>query len=149
MFRSSVKFACLGGAVLLGLGACAELPPDVSPNYIRVPIVSPENPNKVKYVLVPEACLDRDPTVDNTLGETLPPGCANAYNLQRMTERKSDVEHGRPLGKAAGVTTAKAAKKYLDGKEESLGGATTPEAAAPGEASDTVNSPSKAIKPKS
>jgi hypothetical protein len=149
MSRSSILFACLGGAVLLGLSGCAELPPDVSPNYIKVPIVSPDHPGKVKHVLVPEACLDKDPSAYSALGETLPPGCANAYNLQRMTERKSDVVHGRPLGKASGVTTAKAAQKYLDGDKETLGGAASPEAAAPGEASDTVNSPGKAIKPKS
>jgi hypothetical protein len=148
MSRSSIKFAC-GGAILLGLGACAELPPDVSPNYIRVPVASPDSPNGVRHVLVPEACLDSDPTVSNLLGENLPPGCANAYNLQRMTERKRDVEHGRPLGKAAGVTTAKAAQKYLDGDKGTLGASPSPETAAGGSADDAVNSGSKVVKPKS
>ena len=51
------------------------------------------------------------------------PGCANNYNLQRMAERKRDLTQGRKLDKASGETTARAAQRYLDGKEAPLGGA--------------------------
>jgi hypothetical protein len=114
MSKNLLRYTCLA-TVLAGLAGCA-LPPDVSPNYVRVPVESPEPPG-YKYVLVPEACITPDPTANDRLGETLPPGCANYYNLLRMAERKKDLEKGRPLGKASGVKTAKAAQKYLDGKD--------------------------------
>ena len=150
MFTSSIRLACLGAAAAC-LSACGELPPDVSPNYVRVPIVSPDAPHKVKYVLVPESCITKDPTARTPLGETLPIGCANAYNLLRMAERKGDVENGQPLGKASAVKTAKAAQKYLDGDNGTLG-ASPPAESSSGTAqgaSDAVNSPSNPIKPKS
>jgi hypothetical protein len=151
MYRSLIRFGFLA-AGLSAVGACTQqLPPDVSPHYVRVRVESPEPPHRVKYVLVPDACLDKDPTAYTVLGETLPPGCANAYNLLRMAERKGDLEHGRPLGKASGVTTAKAAQKYLDGDSNgALGASPQPESAgsSASDANDAVNSPGKTIKPK-
>jgi hypothetical protein len=126
MSQSMIRFACLG-ALLFSLTACSDLPPDISPNYVRVPFVSPEPPHEVQYILVPENCLKRDPlATGSTLGETLPAGCANAYNLLHMAERKGDVEHGRPLGKASAARTAKAAQKYLNGTTGGTSGAAAP-----------------------
>lgn len=149
MFTSSIRLAFVGAAAMC-LSACGQMPPDVSPHYVRVPVVSPDAPGKVRYVLVPEACLTRDPTARTPLGETLPPGCANAYNLLRMAERKGDTERGRPLGKAPAVKTAKAAQKYLDGDTGTLGAsppAETSQGSAQG-AADTANSGANPIKPK-
>ena len=109
---------------LLSITACGQLPPDYSPHYVKVPVVSSTPPYKVKEVLVPEACLRTDPTADTTLGETLPPGCANAYNLQRMAERKRDLVKGRKLGHAPAGPSARAAENYLNGaNKEPRGGA--------------------------
>jgi hypothetical protein len=139
------------GAIAVGFHACSvNLPPDVSSDYVRIPIVSSKPPHRVRYVLVPEACLTHDQTAKEGLGKTLPPGCANAYNLLRMAERKGDVVKGQRLGKAYAVKTAKAAQKYLDGDTGTLG-ASPPADTVTGvqqKASDTVNSPANPIKPK-
>jgi hypothetical protein len=84
-------------------------------------VPSPRRPDRVAYVVVPEACLTPDPTAAEPLGPMLPPGCASAYNLQRMTEREGDVMHGRRLGRAPAAPTVRAAQKYLNGDEEPLG----------------------------
>jgi hypothetical protein len=107
--------------VLLALPACA-LPPDRSPNYVQVPVVTTDkHHNKVvRYELVPEACLTPDPT-DDQLGPRLPPGCANDANLLAMVERKQDVVHGRKLGAAPASPSARAAQKYIYGTPGSLG----------------------------
>ena len=96
----SSRFLCLiaSATTLLALSACDQLPPDHSPNYVQVPIVSPGRPHRaVGYELVPESCLVRDPT-DTQLGPRLSPGCANDANLLATVERKSDLIHGRKLG---------------------------------------------------
>ena len=104
---------------LLALAACADLPPDYSPNFAQVPVVSPDR--GVRYGLVPEACLVRDPT-DTQLGPRLPPGCANNANLAAMVEKKRDVVHGRKLGAAPAAPSARAAQKYIYGTRGPLGG---------------------------
>jgi len=90
----------------------AAQPPDYSPDYVYVPA----------YGLVPRACEAPDPTMVPHLGPRLPPGCANAYNLLRMAERKSDLVHGRPLGAAPAAPTARAAQEYIYGAKGTLGG---------------------------
>jgi hypothetical protein len=111
--------ACLT-AILLGCSACAQLPPDYSPNYHYIPVVA-DGSGRVRYVLAPDACLTPDPT-DNRLGAPrLPPGCANAYNLQRMADRQGDLVRGRPLGPAPASPAARAAQKYIYGTDGALG----------------------------
>jgi hypothetical protein len=112
---------CCVAVALLAIGGCAAPIPDYSPNYTYVPVPSPRRPHRVAYVVVPEACLTPDPTAAEPLGPMLPPGCANAYNLQRMTEREGDVMRGRKLGRAPAAPTVRAAQKYLNGDEEPLG----------------------------
>jgi hypothetical protein len=120
MLRRVCLRVCLT-AILLATGACAQLPPDYSPNYSYIPVVSPDRPNRVHYVLAPDACLTPDLT-DNRLGAPrLPPGCANAYNLQRMADRQGDLVRGRPLGPAPASPAARAAQKYIYGNDGALG----------------------------
>jgi hypothetical protein len=88
-------------------------------------------------VLVPDACLgepaDNHPlpadtrlTVIPDVGPHLPPGCANAYNLQRMAERQRDLVEGRHMGAAPGAPTARAARRYIHGDEQPFGPPTPP-----------------------
>ena len=83
----------------------AEQPPDYSPDYTYGPYGH----------VVPKACLVGDATELPALGPHLPPGCANAHNLSRMAERKSDLLHGRPDGAAPAAPTARAAQEYIYG----------------------------------
>ena len=136
MPRMSAVYLCLA-AVALALVGCApplshqtvywgtfpEQPPDYSPDYTSVPVVAPNG--KTRWVLVPKACLVPDATEPPLLGPHLPPGCANAHNLQRMAERKSDLVHGRPLGAAPAAPTARAAQEYIYGTKGTLGGGLT------------------------
>jgi hypothetical protein len=106
---------------LLVLAACTELPPDYSPHFAQVPVVSPTRPDRVvRYELVPEACLVPDPT-DTELGPRLPPGCANNANLLTIAERKRDAVHGRKLGAAPAAPSARAAQRYIYGTRGQLG----------------------------
>jgi len=116
-----VRLLVCAAVILLGCGACAQLPPDYSPNYSYIPVSYPDRPGRVHYVLVPDACLTPDPT-DNRLGAPrLPPGCANAYNLQRMADRQGDLVRGRPLGPAPASPSARAAQRYIYGTPGAYG----------------------------
>jgi hypothetical protein len=124
-------------------GSFPERPPDYSPDYTYIPVVAPNG--KTRWVLVADACLVPDATEPQFLGPHLPPGCANAYNLQRMAERKSDLVHGRPLGAAPAAPTARAAQEYIYGAKGTLGGS-VPRAPAsvpqgPGAQSETEKPP--------
>ena len=101
-------------------GTFPEQPPDYSPHYTSAPVVGPNG--ETRSVLVPVACLAPDATEPPLLGPHLPPGCANAHNLQRMAERKSDLVYGRPLGAAPAAPTARAAQEYIYGAKGTLGG---------------------------
>jgi hypothetical protein len=101
-------------------GTFPEQPPDYSPDYASVPVVTRNG--RTRYVLVPKACLVPDPTEPPFLGPHLPPGCANAYNLQRMAERQSDLVRGRPLGAAPAAPTARAAQEYIYGAKSTQPG---------------------------
>jgi hypothetical protein len=128
--------------LLLAAAGCAGPIDDYSPGYSYVATDSGAGSAKsaTGSVLVPDACLGRPAdthpapaatpqTVVPELGPHLPPGCANAYNLQRMAERQSDLVEGRSMGPAAGEPTARAARKYLQGEKDdesrssNLGGA--------------------------
>ena len=125
-----LRSAALVAAVCL-LNACREYgpesglttPPDYSPRYTYVTAVN-EN-GRTKRVLAPEACLTPDEQSPADTGSPrVPPGCANAYNLQRMAERKRDLTQGRPLGPAPAAPASRAAQRYIDGREApTLGGA--------------------------
>ncbi|MCR4264826.1 hypothetical protein [Nitratireductor sp. ZSWI3] len=122
---------------LLALAGCNSAPPpDYSPGYSYVAANGFADSSKTVggSVLVPEACLaepaDQAPnpaatraTIVPELGPHLPPGCANAYNLQRMVESERDLVEGRRSGPASAAPTARAARKYLYGEELPLGGA--------------------------
>jgi hypothetical protein len=104
---------CLVAALL---PACSPgFPPDYSPEYSYVAVESPYG--RVRQVLAPDACLTPDPAAAAPNGPLLPPGCANAYNLQRMVERERDLVKGRKLGPAPAAPAARAAEKYLTGAE--------------------------------
>jgi len=101
-------------------GSFPEQPPDYSPDYTSVPVVGRNG--KTRWVMVPKSCLVPDATEPPLLGPHLQPGCANAYNLQRMAERKSDLVHGRALGAAPAAPTARAAQEYIYGNKGTLPG---------------------------
>jgi hypothetical protein len=108
------------------LAACADFPPpDYSPEYSYVAVPSPRRPDRVRYVLVPDACLTPDPTAAERVGPLLPPGCANAYNLLRMADRERDLVKGRKLGRAPAQPSIRAAQKYLSGAEAGTLGASS------------------------
>jgi hypothetical protein len=105
------------------LAACAQIPPDYSSDYVQVPVMSRDHPDRVSsYELVPRACLVPDPTAGGLAGSRLPPGCANNANLLAMVERKKDVVKGRKLGQAPAAPSARAAQKYIYGSPGTAGG---------------------------
>lgn len=126
---SCVRYLAIAIASL-ALGACRNDAPDASlasssdysANYTRLQVVS-EN-GHAKSVLVPEACLSNSgELLLEYEAQQLPPGCANAYNLQRMAASKSDLTHAERLSDAPAAPAARAAQRYLDGREEPvLGG---------------------------
>lgn len=117
--------------VLVG---CASQPEDdYSPGYSYIATAGGSGKGDGS-VLVPDACLgkpaDTKPTSADTpmtiipdAGPHLPPGCANAYNLQRMAESERDLVEGRRMGTAAAAPTTRAARRYIYGEEAPLGGA--------------------------
>jgi hypothetical protein len=143
---SNPFFRVTGSAIaLLAASACA-MPPDYSPHYVQVPVVTTDKHHRqvVRDELVPEACLTPDPT-DNQLGPRLPPGCANNANLLAMTERKQDVVHGRKLGAAPASPSARAAAKYINGTPGTLGAGVNPptHGTVPTASSESVPAPAK------
>jgi hypothetical protein len=114
-----LRLSCAMGAFVgfSGFGNDPKLPPDYSPGYHRMEIVAPNG--KVRRILVPDACMSEEEPPMAQLGEPmLPSGCANAYNLEQMVERKEDLAEGRKLGPASPTTAARAAVKYLNGLEQ-------------------------------
>jgi type IV pilus biogenesis protein CpaD/CtpE len=136
MPRMSAIYLCVAALAASALAGCAQAPPygqptvywgsfpqqppDYSPDYASVPVV--DHRGRTRYVLVPKACLTPDGTEPEFLGPHLPPGCANAHNLQRMAERQGDLVRGRPLGAAPAAPSARAAQEYIYGSKGTLGG---------------------------
>lgn len=119
-----------GGLLFLAAvlsGCVTESPPDYSPDYRYVATASSSGEKGASgSVLVPEACLaepsDQEPPPGGTrftkvpaVGPHLPPGCANAYNLQRMAESQKDLIEGRKMGAAPAAPSVRAARRYIDG----------------------------------
>jgi hypothetical protein len=132
----SIAFrAVLPLVALAGCGNTIAQPQDYSPGYSYVATDGSAGSGKGVggSVLVPNACLaepaDTAPaaatglTVVSEVGPHLPPGCANAYNLQRMVESQRDLVEGRRMGAAAAAPTARAARRYLYGEDGPTGGA--------------------------
>ncbi|MCG7503597.1 hypothetical protein [Mesorhizobium retamae] len=124
---------------LCGCVGNAKPEQDYSPGYSYV-ATGPGGSDKSTSgsILAPNACLNEPVDDDNPpsassasltqisgVGSHLPPGCANAYNLQRMVESQRDLVEGRRMGPAAAAPTARAARRYLEGEQpsEPLGGA--------------------------
>lgn len=70
-----------------------------------------------KPLMLSDACATPDVTSDALY---LPPGCANAVNLQMMVERESDLAHGRRTGAAMAATVARPARRLIDGNIAAL-----------------------------
>lgn len=138
----STRALSLGAAALavLTVTACAPLPPEYSPHYVQVPVESQKRPGKVHYELVPEACLNPDPSDTGLGGPRLPPGCANNANLLAMVERKKDLVTGRKLGPAPAGPSARAADAYLNGPSPGSGPAPFPPSMQSGTAGTTNES---------
>ena len=109
MLRMSAVYLCLAVAAS-ALAGCAAAPPYPEPT--------------VYWGTFPQQPPDYSPdaTEPPFLGPHLPPGCANAHNLQRMAERQGDLVRGRPLGAAPAAPTARAAQEYIYGTKGTLGG---------------------------
>jgi hypothetical protein len=58
--------------------------------------------------IMPDACAVSDSSSDQ-----LPPGCANAYNLQQMVVNQQDLMRGRRMGPAPAAPAARASNVYL------------------------------------
>jgi hypothetical protein len=103
-------------AILPALAGCVSPPVDHSTRYVLLPPgIALDSTNRP--VIVPEACLIQEPAFLESAGPMLPPGCANAYNLAEMVERKSDLLRGRQLAPAPAAPTARAARRYIDGDQ--------------------------------
>jgi hypothetical protein len=128
---------CLAAA-LLTLAGCADLPPDrqATYGYLAVPSPTPKRPDRVRYVLAPDSCTIPDPTAAIPTGELIPAGCANDFNLLRMTERQQDLVEGRKLGRAPAAPTVRAAQRYINGAEGPLGASVSKPGGAPATTED-------------
>ncbi|MDB6454414.1 hypothetical protein [Falsirhodobacter sp. 20TX0035] len=114
----SSKIVLVGLIALAGCNAPARDPLPYSPNYhyiggapagvIRKGYDAPQGR------LVPDACTTPDVAADPMY---LPPGCANAVNLQQMVVNQSDLVRGRTPGPAMGAPAARAARQVIDGTE--------------------------------
>ena len=70
-----------------------------------------------RTLLVPEACLAAAVTSELEQTTKLAPGCANAFNLLQMVERREDLQRGRRSGPALAAPVGRAAQLYLEGFE--------------------------------
>lgn len=122
-----LRFGCAVAAFvgLSGFDDEPKMPPEYSPNYTYVDVEAPDG--RLKHVLVPDACMaeeEEEPMAK--MGERrLPPGCANAFNLQRMVERRQDLVKGRAMGRAPVTPAARAAVRYQNGPEQAQAPLTT------------------------
>lgn len=120
MQRFLLRLGCAIGAFvgLSAFGNDPELPADYAPGYSRMEIIKPNG--RIGHALVPNPCMSEEKPPMAQLGEPkLPLGCANAYNLEQMVERKEDLVKGRKLGPASPMSAARAAVKYLNPEQVS------------------------------
>lgn len=115
-------------AVLTGCNSTSAPPrSDYSPGYSYVATGGGGSKGVTGSVLAPDACLndgiddddigaDNMSTVVSGVGAHLAPGCANAYNLQRMVESERDLVEGRRMGPAHAAPSVRAAQRYLHGE---------------------------------
>lgn len=138
--QTLAKFAALL-PLLAGAAACSQTSasaqrPEYSPGYSYVATDGGGAKGVSGSVLAPDACLndgiDDDGvgartggTIVQGVGTHLAPGCANAYNLQRMVESERDLVEGRRMGAAHAAPSTRAAQRYLYGDQPSTGGAVT------------------------
>jgi hypothetical protein len=110
------------------LSGCAQLPSVPLSEFVAVPVPVTDRYGitRMRAVTWPEACLTPDPTAEPILGQNLPPGCANNYNLMRMTEHQEDLVRGRRLGAAPAAPAVRAAQRYIYGGEGPLGAGVSP-----------------------
>jgi hypothetical protein len=129
---NTIPFRVGPAAALLAIlaAACARAPAEYSPGYSYVAVDPQGDGAKRPGILLPDACIIEKreelkgwtwpvPEID----PEIPPGCANAANLQQMAERESDLVEGRRLGAAPAAPTVRTAQKYIYGDEAPLGGA--------------------------
>lgn len=116
-------------AVLAGCQSTSAPPPqpDYSGGYSYVATgAGGSSKGLAGSVLAPDACLNNGIDDDNVgaanigtvvsgVGTHLAPGCANAYNLQRMVESERDLLEGRRMGPAPAAPSTRAARRYLHG----------------------------------
>lgn len=124
----------LSSAALAGCLNGKPAPDDYSSGYSYIASNAGSQKGTSGAVLAPDACLNHPAdiapspaathlTIVSDVGSHLPPGCANAYNLQRMAESQRDLVEGRRMGSAAGAPTARAAQRYIYGEDIPMGGA--------------------------
>jgi hypothetical protein len=113
--HNTVFWLCVCATLSMLSGCTQAPPPPYSADYSYMAVASPTRPFQ-RWALVPNACLEADPSDSSRyLGPHAPPGCANAYNLMRMTEREGDLVRGRRLGAAPAAPSARAAQRYING----------------------------------
>jgi hypothetical protein len=127
MERKMVRLTVLALAAPL-LGGCAQIPSAPSTQFVSVPLAVTDRYGitRMHPVTWPEACLIPDQTAEPLFGQSLPPGCANAYNLLHMTEQRGDLARGRQLGAAPAAPAVRAAQRYIYGSEGPLGAGVSP-----------------------
>jgi len=115
------KSSASGTVILMSLALSGCLPHEplpYSPNYSRITLADESGAAHKRQtrgarqvqVGVPDACVTPD-VAEQPL--YLPPGCANALNLQLMVERPRDLVQGRQPGAAEAAPAVRAARRYL------------------------------------
>jgi type IV pilus biogenesis protein CpaD/CtpE len=90
-------------------GCATELDrPFYSPDFLSEAIGYPTTES------LPKSCLGPD---EQGSEATLPLGCANNLNLQRMVENASDLQRGQDVGPTLSAPVARAAERYIQGEE--------------------------------
>ncbi|GGE36015.1 hypothetical protein GCM10007276_11860 [Agaricicola taiwanensis] len=112
VLRSPAVLAAIGLA-LAGCVSPDEFPP-YSPRYSYAEVPGPDG--RPVTTLMPDSCAW---SAEAEAFGVLPPGCANAYNLQRMVESERDLVYGRRMGPAPAQSATRAQREYLEGKVRS------------------------------
>ncbi len=99
------------------LGGCASSLGPISweTGYRQVAEDPADGDAAQRLAIVPNTCRVQP---DQTGIVTLPSGCANDLNLQRMVERPDDLLQGREMGPASAAPVAAAARERLGKREQ-------------------------------